>query len=87
MQQKDSSVVFRVLFIVGLLFLGAFLVGLIAIIPLVFSLQYNNALRSGDYLTAEAKKKKAIIGLIVAPLVGGLLVALLVAACLMFQFN
>lgn len=62
----DRSTMYIVLSILEILFCG----GLIAIIPLVFSVQYKTAFSNGDMVSAKAREKSARIWLIVALCVG-----------------
>ena len=60
-QQTKSATALIVLSILEILFAG----GLLAIIPLVFSIQANSAYKMGDIATGDAKGKTAKIFLII----------------------
>ena len=59
--QTKSATVLIVLSVLEILFAG----GLLAIIPLVFSIQANSAYKAGDIVTGDSKAKTAKIFLVV----------------------
>ena len=65
-QVPDRSTLCIVLSIIEIVVAG----GLLAIIPLVFSIQYKSAYAAGDIATAEAKHKTARTLLIVFGILG-----------------
>ena len=60
---KDNSTLYIVISVLEIIFLG----GVFAIIPLVYSIQYKNALSAYNFPLAEDKSKMAVRWLIIAP--------------------
>lgn len=62
----DRSTMYTIIAVLEIIFAG----GLLAIIPLVMSIQYKNAYASGDMMKAAQKEKSARIALIVVGIIG-----------------